>query len=51
MSPEVLAWLDWLVRQQTLSIGAPDAVETSQIAFRALDELAVELDRQNETAV
>lgn len=40
MSPEVIDWLTWLVGQQTVQVGAPDARAQALMAWRALDELA-----------
>ena len=45
MSRETLEWMAWLIQQQTISIGAPDARAQAAAAFRALDEIGQELSR------
>ena len=48
MSRETLEWLAWLIQQQSLPLGDPNARATATIAFRALDEIGqalAELDR------
>jgi len=45
MTRETLEWLAWLVQQQTVQLGAPDAREQTARAFKALDELGRELER------
>jgi len=39
MTQETLEWLRWLVAQQTVQIGAPDAAGQAQAAWRALAEI------------
>ena len=36
MNKDVLAWLRWLVASQTVQIGAPDAQEQADMAWRAI---------------
>ena len=50
MNPDVAAWLIWLVGQQSVQIGAPDAPQAAQMAFRALEELGkfVETEQNSE---
>jgi len=45
MTRETLDWLAWLVGQQTIHIGSPDARDQAERAFRALDEIGAALAR------
>ena len=45
MTRETLEWLAWLVQQQTVALGSPDARDQCTRAFRALDEIGTELAR------
>lgn len=44
MTRETLSFLLWLVQQQTIAIGAPDARDTTARCFAALDELGAALE-------
>lgn len=39
MTRETVEWLLWLVGQQTIQLGAPDARAQAEAAWRALGEL------------
>lgn len=43
MTRGTLEWLAWLIQQQTVSLGTPDARDTIAQAFRALDEIGAAL--------
>ena len=43
MTRETLEWLAWLIQQQTIAIGVPDARAQAAAAFRALDEIGATL--------
>jgi len=43
MTRDTLEWLAWLVQRQTIEVGAPDARQQADHAFRALDELGQQL--------
>jgi hypothetical protein len=45
MTRETLEWLAWLVSQQTVQLGAPDAREQTARAFAALDEIGAALEQ------
>lgn len=47
MTRETLEWLAWLVSQQTVQLGAPDAREQAAHAFQALDEIGHALEELN----
>lgn len=44
MTRGTLEFLAWLVQQQTVSLGAPDAREITTRAFTALDEIGAALE-------
>lgn len=43
MSRETLEWLAWLIQQQSIPLGDPNARATAAQAFRALDEIGAAL--------
>ena len=43
MSRETLEWLAWLIQQQSIALGDPNARAVAEIAFRALDEIGAAL--------
>ena len=49
MTRETLEWLAWLIGQQTIALGQPDARDQCARAFRSLDEIGAalaELDKE-----
>lgn len=53
MSRDTLLWLAWLIQQQAVSLGQPDAREQCARAFAALDEIGAALtalDQEEEHA-
>lgn len=44
MTRETLQWLHWLVSQQSVQVGAPDAQQQAQAAWRALTEITAALE-------
>ena len=46
MTRETLEWLAWLVQQQTIALGSPDARDQCARAFAALDEIGAALAKQ-----
>ena len=50
---EALEWLAWLIGQQTIALGSPDARDQCSRAFAALDEIGAALaalDQEEEHA-
>ena len=43
MTRETLEWLAWLIGQQTIALGSPDARDQCSRAFAALDEIGAAL--------
>ena len=50
MTRETLEWLAWLIGQQTIALGQPDARDQCTRAFRALDEIGAALAREDDRA-
>ena len=46
MTPETLRWLHWLVTQQSVNVGAPDALQQVAAARQALQEIEQALNDQ-----
>ena len=47
MTRETLEWLRWLVAQQTVQIGAPDAAAQARAAWLALAEIDTALGKED----
>lgn len=43
MTRDTLEWVAWLIQQQSIPLGDPNARATAEIAFRALDEIGAAL--------
>ena len=48
MTRETLEWLAWLIGQQTIALGQPDAREQCSRAFMALDEIGAALAKEDD---
>jgi hypothetical protein len=49
MSRDTLEWLAWLIQQQTVHLGDPNARAIAAQAFRALDEIGAALAALDKT--
>ena len=48
MTRETLEWLAWLIGQQTIALGQPDARDQCARAFMALDEIGAALAKEDD---
>ena len=48
MTRGTLEWLAWLVQQQTIALGSPDARDQCARAFAALDEIGAALAKEDD---
>ena len=48
MTRETLEWLAWLIGQQTIALGSPDARDQCARAFAALDEIGAALAKEDD---
>ena len=48
MTRETLEWLAWLIGQQTIALGSPDARDQCSRAFAALDEIGAALAKEDD---